>query len=70
MKIKRISPVTGKVNERDVPITGLQLVNWYDGKFNLSECIGMTEEDREFLRSGMTDDCWNELAAIEKDGVV
>lgn len=70
MKITRISPVTGKSNERDIPITPAQLVSWYDGKLSLTRSTSITEEDREFLRSGMTDTCWNELAAIEKDGVV
>ena len=70
MKITKISPVTGKINERDIPITPAQLVNWYDGKLSLTRSTSITEDDREFLRSGMTDDCWNELAAIEKDGVV
>ncbi len=70
MKITRISPVTGKSNERNIPITPAQLVSWYDGKLSLTRSTSITEEDREFLRSGMTDACWNELAAIEKDGVV
>ena len=70
MKITKISPVTGKTNERNIPITPAQLVSWYDGKLSLTRSTSITEEDREFLRSGMTDDCWNELAAIEKDGVV
>jgi len=70
MKITRISPVTGKPNERDIAITPKELVDWYDGKSSLTRFSNITEEDREFLRSGMTDACWNELAAIEKDGVV
>lgn len=69
MIIKRISPVTGKANKRDIPITNLQLVNWYDGKFDLTKIKEITEDDREFLRSGFTADCWNELCAIQEDGV-
>lgn len=69
MIIKRTSPVTGKTNERDIPITSVQLVNWYDGKISLTQISKLNEEDREFLRSGMINDCWEELAAIQKDGV-
>lgn len=69
MIIKRVSPVTGKANERDIPISSLQLVNWYDGKLDLTKIKEISEDDREFLRSGFTSDCWNELAAIQKDGV-
>jgi hypothetical protein len=69
MIIKRTSPVTGKTNERDIPITSVQLVNWYDGKSSLTQISKLNEEDREFLRSGMINDCWEELAAIQKDGV-
>lgn len=69
MIIKRTSPVTGKANERDIPITSVQLVNWYDGKISLTQISKLNEEDREFLRSGMINDCWEELAAIQKDGV-
>lgn len=69
MIIKRVSPVTGKANKRDIPITSLQLVRWYDGKFDLSKIKEITEDDREFLRSGFTPDCWNELAATQQDGV-
>jgi len=70
MIIKRISPVTGKTNERDIPITITQLVDWHDGKTQLIEIKGLNDQDREFLRSGMINECWEELAAIEKDGVV
>jgi hypothetical protein len=70
MIIKRTSPVTGKANERDIPITSVQLVNWYDGKISLTQISKLNEEDREFLRSGMINDCWEELAAIQKDGVI
>jgi len=69
MLIKRISPVTGKPNERNVPITSQQLVDWYDGKISLTQFHKLNEQDREFLRSGMVDECWEELAAIQKDGV-
>ena len=70
MIIKRISPVTGKTNKRDIPITITQLVDWHDGKTQLIEIKGLNDQDREFLRSGMINECWEELAAIEKDGVV
>ena len=69
MIIKRVSPVTGKTNERDIPISSLQLVNWYDGKLDLTKIKEVSEDDREFLRSGFTSDCWNELGAIQEDGV-
>ena len=70
MIIKRVSPVTGKTNKRDIPITITQLVDWHDGKTQLIEIKGLNDQDREFLRSGMINECWEELAAIEKDGVV
>lgn len=69
MLIKRVSPVTGKTNKRNVPITSQQLVDWYDRKITLISIKALSEADREFLRSGMVDECWNELAAIQKDGV-
>lgn len=73
MLIKRKSPVTGKNNIREIAISAQDLVNWYDKKITMSALRSknpnINEDDAEFLVSGMTPECWNELASIQQDAM-
>lgn len=73
MLITRKSPVTGKNNTREIAISAQDLVNWYDGKIIMTALQSrnpkISDDDAEFLVSGMTPECWNELASIQQDAM-
>jgi hypothetical protein len=54
MIISKRSPVTGKINDRDIPITQKQLENYLTS----NECIQnvfpfLSADDREFIMTGI-----------------
>ena len=63
MKVFRISPVTGKTNVMEIPITQDQIDEFYspDGRLIQDICPGLTADEREFLISGCTPEDWKTL---------
>lgn len=58
MKIKRTSPFTGKVTELDLPITTEQYDRWQSGVLIQYAFPNLTPSQREFIKTGITDDDW------------
>ena len=54
MIIVRKSPVTGKINERDIDITFEQYASWANGALIQDAMPNVDAEDREFIVSGCT----------------
>ena len=54
MIIVRKSPVTGKMNERDINITFDQYESWANGTLIQDAMPNITAEEREFIVSGCT----------------
>ena len=73
MIIKRKSPVSGQWNEREIDINPNDLVNWYDGKVFMTVVRqwnpNMTDDDQEFIVSGMTPEDWAELSSFQLDAL-
>lgn len=71
MIISRISPRTGEVNEREIPITAWQYSQWRSGALIQSVFSDLSPDDREFLMTGYTPEDW---ACIfpeeEQDGII
>ena len=61
MKITKISPVTGKDNTMDLPITQDQLTSWAAGVLIQDAMPNLTPDQREFLMTGCTPGDWNVL---------
>lgn len=60
MLIKRCSPVTGKVNERELPVTQEQLDMYYRGKLLIQRAFPeLSDADREFIKTGLTPEDWS-----------
>ena len=54
MIIVRKSPVTGKINQRDVDITFEQYELWANGMLIQDAMPRLTDDEREFIISGCT----------------
>jgi len=66
MIITKRSPRTGKLNERDIPVTQIQLDTWKSTGRNIQDVMpDLSADDREFLMTGYTPEDW---AAIFPDG--
>jgi hypothetical protein len=58
----RTSPLTGKVNVLDIPVTTEQLNKWeVEGALIQDAMPDLSPEHREFILSGLTPEDWNEL---------
>ena len=60
MIVKRLSQLTGNVNEMDLPITPQQLILVENRNKPIQQVVPhLTAEQREFLMTGMTPEEWN-----------
>ena len=61
MIFQRISPFTGKLNQMDLPVTEDQ-INKYNNAALIQDAFpNLNASQREFLKTGMTDDDWNSM---------
>lgn len=71
MKISRISNLTGEYNTREISITLDQYIDWQnarengESRFVQDEFGHLSEGDREFLITGITDEEWENLLGSE-----
>lgn len=61
MLIRKVSPVSGKTNEMELPITQEQLDRWNGGELCQNVFPHLTNDEREFLISGATAEDWKKL---------
>jgi len=61
MKIQRTSILSGKTTEREMPITQEQLDRHRNGELIQDVFYMLSDDDREFIVSGITSDEWNAL---------
>lgn len=61
MIITKISPLTGKENSMDLPITTFQLDLWRNGMLIQDAFPNLTNSEREFIKTGITEEEWNFL---------
>lgn len=67
MLITRTSMMSGKTRTRDLPITELQLFKYNSGELIQDAFPHLSEDDREFIMTGMTPEEWDE-ACPEEEG--
>lgn len=61
MVVKKVSPITGEVNEMDLPITIQQLKAWAEGEYIQKAFPQLKPEEREFILTGMLPSEWDAL---------
>ena len=67
MKITRKSPISGKVNSLDLPVTKLQLEVWKSRGVPIQNAFpNLTPDEREFLKTGITSEEWEAMFAGEE----
>ena len=67
MKITKLSPVTGKANIMDLPITYGQFLDWQEGALIQHVMPDLSLDEREFLITGMTPEDWNSLFPLYEE---
>jgi hypothetical protein len=64
MNITRKSQVSGIERTMDIPVTQEQLDNYYiNGELLQNAFPNLSPDDREFIKTGITSEEWNELFA-------
>lgn len=61
MIIERISPFTGEVRKKDLPITQEQLDSWRAGTVIQKAFPNLSDSEREFILTGLSDDEWDDM---------
>ena len=67
MLITRRSPLSGKVNTRDIPVTETQFADWNAGVLIQNAMPNISADDREFIKTGITAEEWNAVFGESND---
>ena len=66
MKITRTSPFSGKVNTMEIDVTQEQIDAWKNGTLIQDAMPNLTADEREFIKTGITKEEWDELFGEEE----
>ena len=66
MLVKKISSLTGKAHELDLPITEDQIRLWQEGVFVQHAFPNLSAAEREFIMTGITAEEWDEVFGGEE----
>ena len=66
MLITRRSPLSGKVNTRDIPVTETQLADWNAGVLIQEAMPNISADDHEFIMTGITPEEWKTIFGEER----
>lgn len=62
MIITNKSKVSGKTRSMDLPVTEEQMARYNSGRFPIQDCFpNLSPDEREFIKSGITADEWEEV---------
>jgi uncharacterized protein (DUF779 family) len=67
MLITRKSILSGIIRTLDIPITGEQYIAWREGECIQDVAPTLSNSDREFILSGITQDEWDAACADPHD---
>ena len=59
MKVTRTSAFTGIIHTLDLPITDSDLRAWHEGMLIQDACPDLSEDQREFIMTGVTPEEWD-----------
>ena len=66
MKITRIDPFTGQTNSLDINVSEEELNQWrFGGKLIQDAMTNITPSEREFIKTGITEESWNAMVGEE-----
>lgn len=61
MKITKTSIISGVTRTKDIPVTEEQLIYWNSGMLIQRAMPDLTDDQREFIMTGITQEEWDEL---------
>ena len=61
MEITRTSIISGITRTYNVAVTSKQIQNWLDGALIQDAMPSLTADEREFIKTGITGEEWNEI---------
>lgn len=67
MQVTRTSKLTGVTRTIELPITEDQLIDYGRGALIQDALWNLSESQREFFMTGITDDEWEQFIAISED---
>lgn len=67
MLITRTSEYSGEVRTKDLNITDEQVVAYVNGALLQNAFPHLSKADREFYKTGITDEEWREMSGIPQD---
>ena len=67
MKITRTSSVSGKTTTREIDVTQEQLDLYYNGTLIQKAMPHLSDDDREFIMTGITPEEWEEIFSGSED---
>lgn len=65
MLIERTCPITGKIKNMDIPVTQAQISAWKSGTLIQNAMPNLSDDEREFILTGITHDVWDQLFSEE-----
>ncbi len=66
MLIERTSMISGETNSMELPITNAQLDRWTNGELIQNVFPDLSEDQREFLMTGITPEEWTQTFGEEE----
>lgn len=67
MKITKRSPRTGRMNTRVINVTEEQIKDWQNGTLIQNAMPNISDDDREFLMTGLTPEDWDAMFSNPED---
>jgi|TARA_R110000803_G_scaffold131167_6_gene198484 hypothetical protein len=61
MKITRTNPFNGEVNTLNIEVTDEQIQAYMDGALIQNAFPNLSADDREFIKTGITAESWEEM---------
>ena len=61
MKITRTNPFNGGISSLEIAVTEEQLESYYAGELLQNAFPNLSAGDREFIKTGLTDEYWEEM---------
>jgi len=67
MKITRKSPLTGITRTKEIDVTIAQILAWEEGELIQNAMPQLSADDREFVKTGITGEEWDQLFGGAED---
>jgi hypothetical protein len=67
MLIKRKSPFSGKVHIRNLDVSEDEMMDWKSGTCIQDALVNLNAEDREFVKTGITPEEWDETFSPDEE---